>query len=148
MSDEKLKPCPFCGGEAEFFGMPPHETSGIFSVSHVRCSACGTVRGAPSEKEVIEAWNTRADVSIGMSREEAIEKASKTYSIARKLHGKMVVELVKEIYDSVEPKNVVARYVYSNSSIMELIRYMTSELSPLKDNGKIYTLTIEEEKDA
>lgn len=61
MSDEKLRPCPFCGGEAE--------------ISHVRdicrdpqdwywgkCHSCH-ISGShyPTEAEAIAAWNTRAE---------------------------------------------------------------------------------------
>ena len=49
-----LKPCPFCGGEAETWdGAGPW---------HVVCTKCGAI-GSPclSEAEAIAAWNTRAE---------------------------------------------------------------------------------------
>ena len=60
MSDE-LKPCPFCGGEAEITKW--HE--GYF----VECKAhhCGGTIGAyKTEEETIEAWNTRAERTCEM----------------------------------------------------------------------------------
>lgn len=61
---EKLKPCPFCGGEAEKYAK---EYNGIRLLSVV-CKACGTSgplyrtakpRIKDSENPAIEAWNTR-----------------------------------------------------------------------------------------
>ena len=45
----------------------------------------------------------------------------------------------------VEPKNVVARYVYNNC-IRDIVSDLTSDLSPLRDNGKTYVLTITREE--
>lgn len=53
---EELKPCPFCGGEAEITKW--HE--GYF----VECreqSCGGTIGAYKTEEETIEAWNTRAE---------------------------------------------------------------------------------------
>ena len=61
---EKLKKCPFCGGEAEVF-----ETDIIVAkIIVVKCcnEACGGTMGNPEENfenkdEAIEAWNTRVE---------------------------------------------------------------------------------------
>ena len=54
----ELKPCPFCGGTAEFGG---DYHCGFF----VECLACGTNDPLPnlrySMEEVAAAWNTRAE---------------------------------------------------------------------------------------
>ena len=47
-SEATLKPCPFCGGEAEAV----HEINGFWTVECIKCGAL--VDG-------IEAWNTRVD---------------------------------------------------------------------------------------
>lgn len=52
---EELKPCPYCGGEAE----PFHEGLGYIAV---RCKKCGIARrGFYTWDAAIAAWNTRAD---------------------------------------------------------------------------------------
>lgn len=54
----ELKPCPFCGGRAEFGG---NVHTGYF----VECLTCGTTDPLPnlnfSMEEVAAAWNTRAE---------------------------------------------------------------------------------------
>lgn len=58
-----LKPCPFCGGEAEFGG---NYHTGFF----VECLSCGTNDPLPnlnfSMDEVAAAWNTRAERTCRM----------------------------------------------------------------------------------
>lgn len=62
---KKLKPCPFCGGEAKL--VLEFQYLGIMHVKelfYARCSECGTrVSGSTfwdSEEEAIAAWNRRA----------------------------------------------------------------------------------------
>ena len=51
---EKLKPCPFCGGEAMIISE--------INYHHVRCVKCFTITDwYKTKEEAIEAWNTRAD---------------------------------------------------------------------------------------
>lgn len=51
---EELKPCPFCGGEAQVRSYGK-------STNYVRCGACkGRTWGCyGTEQEAIDAWNTR-----------------------------------------------------------------------------------------
>ena len=52
----KLKPCPFCGGEAEIYEYE-HEGKKYFTVG---CSECMiTTQGSDNEQKLITIWNTR-----------------------------------------------------------------------------------------
>ena len=66
----KLKPCPFCGGEALVqaitFGDDYHTDS--LPVWWVACAACGVHTDeyeAPTEAEAVAAWNTRVYEGMG-----------------------------------------------------------------------------------
>lgn len=64
MSNE-LKPCPFCGGEAQY------SEESRFHISWVYCSNCGAASGyRNTEAEAIAAWNTRADEAPECEQEE------------------------------------------------------------------------------
>lgn len=55
MSDTKLKPCPFCGGEAETI-----ENNHYTDVWSVMCKNCFAESDRyHTEESAIEAWNTR-----------------------------------------------------------------------------------------
>ena len=59
---EKLKPCPFCGGEARI-NIFAHGWNG-YSVSCSNIYKCrATQEKFNTEKEAIEAWNTRVGES-------------------------------------------------------------------------------------
>lgn len=54
----ELKPCPFCGGEAEKLT----STDGFTSIGCLSCNPIfGVMIQRSSEAEAIAAWNTRAD---------------------------------------------------------------------------------------
>lgn len=56
---EKLKPCPFCGGEAEVLRNPI--INGAIHNAVVHCEECkARTTIYVFEKDAIEAWNTRA----------------------------------------------------------------------------------------
>ena len=54
-----LKPCPFCGGEADIL---EHQYQGCFTTYGVVCLDCysGTDWSFETEDEAIAAWNRRA----------------------------------------------------------------------------------------
>lgn len=55
--NEKLKPCPFCGGKAKL--VETYVEKGIWVYS-VDCSNCKTRQQvSKTEEEAINAWNTR-----------------------------------------------------------------------------------------
>lgn len=52
---QELKPCPFCGAEAEY-------AVNTFGVEHVQCSQCHTV--IRISKGDVSRWNTRANLAF------------------------------------------------------------------------------------
>ena len=53
MSEEKLRRCPFCGGEAEVW------LSEVTDRAVIYCKVCDAQIMKPNEQEAIEAWNRR-----------------------------------------------------------------------------------------
>lgn len=54
MTDKKLKPCPFCGGEARI--------KNFYGNRFVQCEDCRTTTSVYSKKEkAIAVWNTRTN---------------------------------------------------------------------------------------
>jgi Lar family restriction alleviation protein len=52
---DKLKPCPFCGGKADFDGDEEDEIVWVF------CEDCrAEINAHSTKKEAIKAWNRRA----------------------------------------------------------------------------------------
>lgn len=53
MTDKKLKPCPFCGGEAEVLAYINY---------YVYCSNCGvSTKGYGKEIKAVKTWNARTN---------------------------------------------------------------------------------------
>ena len=59
MSNTELKPCPFCGGEAEI-DVSPHGHS-VVSCKDVWCRGHADCWTHDNIKEAVEAWNRRAN---------------------------------------------------------------------------------------
>lgn len=57
----ELKPCPFCGGEAEVIPLPSYNSNKC--KYFVTCLCCGveTPRTSRTGKNAIERWNRRFD---------------------------------------------------------------------------------------
>lgn len=58
MNEAKLKPCPFCGGNASYIA------TNCYAQNYVRCPDCGaSIWGKdderPSRKEIVKIWNRR-----------------------------------------------------------------------------------------
>lgn len=58
--DRELKPCPFCGGEANIIG----GKTDAYTFYYVICSVCNTrsgdvFKGLEGEKKARETWNRR-----------------------------------------------------------------------------------------
>lgn len=80
MSDERLLPCPFCGGEAEVITTKTRQGQ----TSSVRCSKCSckvtilkpAFYDGDVEKDTVEHWNTRKPM------ERIVEKLEEAKGIA------------------------------------------------------------------
>jgi len=69
----KLKPCPFCGGDAEVTDTT--KVLGVWRLIH-RCKAIGPISlERYNEETLTNAWNTRADLSADLVR-AALEAAA------------------------------------------------------------------------
>ena len=78
MSDEILKPCPFCGGKAQMIEIPPH-THKIASWMpdrqgevFIACTSCTCAMSAKTKKEAENAWNKRLGYQITIVTPERI----------------------------------------------------------------------------
>ena len=60
MSEIKLKPCPFCGGEAEFVLGEEYREEHKQSKDWIQCSSCGIETPYfDTPEKAAEAWNRR-----------------------------------------------------------------------------------------
>ena len=81
MSDNQLKPCPFCGGEAQL------KSCGYTSNS-VYCIMCGASSGVyPLEQFAVEEWNRR----VGFDEKSLI---SRKYAIQRNNHQSLLLKII------------------------------------------------------
>lgn len=60
MSEAKLKPCPFCGGEVT---VDYNEYTNKYSIAcgNLKCILCVQTLPYDTKERAIEAWNRRAD---------------------------------------------------------------------------------------
>ena len=78
MSDERLKPCPFCGGEARISADTEavRDSEGRLWAFTVVCDKCCATSGLTySPKKAIEAWNTRKPMERIVEKLEERQKA-------------------------------------------------------------------------
>ncbi len=66
MSEEKLKPCPFCGGKALINEIPPHkhilvDLPDCEGECFIECTKCSCAISAGTKQKAISIWNRRAD---------------------------------------------------------------------------------------
>lgn len=87
---ETLKPCPFCGGEAEMFAGEYRDGGCVANYAYVRCKRCGTrtyeFREHMTSDEVMgyaaEVWNERAERTCRVVTKE--RRFSKTQTLVTK----------------------------------------------------------------
>ena len=98
ISRQKLKPCPFCGGEAVIL-------AGFEEHIWIFCEECkAEISAHTTEEEAIEAWNKRAEPpAVGIDKQRLIDKLnSYHYTIIGMRCGKKVAaEIIKEYHDHV-----------------------------------------------
>lgn len=83
---EKLKPCPFCGGEAQ-----RHEAMGE---TWIECAdKCQKMRGVCAVNEAIEAWNMRTLAEV-----EEMKKRPDTQDCCVLAHNEAIRMAVREAY--------------------------------------------------
>lgn len=74
---DRLKPCPFCGGEAEMIDMP-EDSGDVTGAKFVQCtnSACMASSALiyplmdDAKHLLLERWNKRADIALRIKTEE------------------------------------------------------------------------------
>ena len=71
MSNKELKPCPFCGGEADIHTYEDMLTDKNYT--EVVCGYCGVGTKGDTQSEAIEAWNTRNYLEKQDSSKELME---------------------------------------------------------------------------
>ena len=65
--NEKLRPCPFCGGEAYMIEVEPHTHKIAIWVPDsvgecfIECTNCTCAMSANTKEEAVAAWNRRAE---------------------------------------------------------------------------------------
>ncbi len=91
---EELKPCPFCGGEAELCQGYDEDGTELCSI---HCGTCGmeTIRDDRKPAEAITAWNTRPSPWISVTPETMPERKQSVFVT----NGKTVKE-VRELFAS------------------------------------------------
>ena len=73
----ELKPCPFCGGEAETVRSMRSFTCESWEVFfYVLCKGCGARVEGADEAEAIEAWNTRHERTCELIKHAAYDEES------------------------------------------------------------------------
>lgn len=85
MSEVKLKPCPFCGGEATL------RKSEVTQLYHVGCFECGCRQDSSYKSEsAIQAWNTRKPMDDIV---EKLEKSEYVKNFGSRNSGNLLIPL-------------------------------------------------------
>lgn len=105
-----LKPCPFCGGEAELFVREFTDAEANFGNATVDCSECGCGFGyCCTEAEAITAWNTRLSAPSHEVVEVLREVADAANDMIVALNDGTTPILTPERYNSAGQRLQVAR---------------------------------------
>lgn len=114
---DKLKPCPFCGGEAEW--VPFYWYCGEMSGEYVRCAGCEMTGPKPRfvhQPDTVTMWNTRATLDEDKQKGEKLEMNDNDIE-------KLLEELEQVRRDLTDTINELAEV---NSENIELRRQLSS----------------------
>ena len=126
--DEVLKPCPFCGGEADYHSEkgPTGEVYGWVGCNQCDAMSCYTDTRSmqPEETHPIDAWNTRADAA-------PTPKADEVEAVARAVHGELsridvmkYLDMPDDTADRVAQAAIAALDAARGDPVARLIAYM------------------------
>lgn len=102
MSENELKPCPFCGGEAVVKPDYRYQTSRYIC----ECLSCGVenARVFDSEEDSIKAWNTRpAQREVNITEDMAIDLVRELVTAGR--NERPLAPIVKRAIDEFKKLN-------------------------------------------
>ena len=96
MSEVKLKPCPFCGGDAGVFQWT------VTTTAHVRCKSCSVQQNDYVSKEIaVAAWNNRPlETTLETKNAELkakIAKLDSVYALAERYTNSEAAALIREL---------------------------------------------------
>ena len=84
MTDKRLLPCPFCGGEVEFHPQE-HHMENFWNKNTIHCPTCGFLMEETSRLQLFKKWNTRKPMErIAERLEERADCLLKDFVLANK----------------------------------------------------------------
>lgn len=91
MSDVKLLPCPFCGGEVKYF-RPSHHIEHFVNHHTIYCEHCDFRMEGVSALQLMDRWNTRKPMERIVEQLEADER----HTFDGCINKRYAIETVKE----------------------------------------------------
>ncbi len=136
---DKLKPCPFCGGEAQLMINELEDTQ-EGTVMCMTCYVTSTTQKSDNWKEAIEAWNTRAQEPVDVDKlKEGLKlkplkfwehTSSNIHSriVAKKIIDDVIDHLAEQGHLRTKPDNTEAKEdtEYNNYALDSLVKYAKS----------------------
>ena len=89
----RIKPCPFCGGEAKLVRLKPKSEFYV-----VACSCCGARTNFYYliEQDAIKAWNRRVEPTFTPDELDEIRKALKEYSLKSRKQWELGLSIIEK----------------------------------------------------
>lgn len=108
MKEIKLKPCPFCGGEAVLITESVKEYNSYVPGANVKCRACGCNTGAyidfTAPRSAINAWNRRAEENLLIIPEMSDDDIQKAIDFIKNSRPQIIADDKSEAWISVEDR--------------------------------------------